>query len=65
MGEVLMFAPRSHSKPAKTKPLKSDNLAYPSDKDMADAKAITDALALHHGLDVEVLPPADCEDDGA
>jgi hypothetical protein len=64
MGDVLLWRPRqsNQSKTAPTKPLKSDNLAYPSDKDMADAKAITDALALHHGLDVEVLPS---EDDGA
>jgi hypothetical protein len=60
MGEVLMFTPRSHSQTAPTKPLKSDNLAYPSDKDVSDAKAITDALALHHGLYVEILP----QDDG-
>jgi hypothetical protein len=61
MGDVLLWRPRP-SKSSPTKPLKSDNLAYPSDKDMAEAKAITDALALHHGLDVEVLPS---EDDGA
>jgi hypothetical protein len=62
MGDVLLWRPRPSNQSKPTRPLKSDNLAYPSDKDMADAKAITDALALHHGLDVEVLPS---EDDGA
>jgi hypothetical protein len=63
MGDVILFTPRSHSQPksAPMKPLKSDNLAYPTDKDLAEAKAITDALSLHHGLDVEIVP----EDDGA
>jgi hypothetical protein len=59
MGDVLPFqlpAPKP-----KRKQLKSDNLTYPTDKDLAESKAITDALALHHGLDVEIIP----EDDGA
>jgi hypothetical protein len=57
MGDVLLWRPRpSKPKTEPMKPLKSDNLAYPSDKDMAESKAITDALRLHHGLDVEIVP---------
>jgi hypothetical protein len=59
MGEVLMFTPRSHSQTAPTKPLKSDNLAYPSDKDMAEAKLVVDALSLESALH------GGPEDDGA
>jgi hypothetical protein len=54
MGDVLDFK-RPAPKP-KRKQVKSDNLTYPTDKDLAESKAITDALALHHGLDVEIIP---------
>jgi hypothetical protein len=54
MGDVLDFK-RPAPKP-KRKQVKSDNLAYPTDRDLVESKAITDALALHHGLDVEIIP---------
>ena len=55
MGDVLSFK-RPEPKP---KRIKSLGLGYPKPEDEAAAKAIVDAMALHHGLDIEILPEDD------
>jgi hypothetical protein len=58
MGDVIQF-PRPKAEP---KPLKSDNLTYPTQRDLQAAQDIIDAMALR-GLDIEIIPvPVLCGD---